>query len=279
MTIRLTMALVLAGAFTVEAETSVTSDASSVPANAGTNQASVMAPAPVVESGVVETSKPIPGVDEAGFALEQFSLGTRITHYELETTHKNYFLGHLNKLEAIQDNAPTKLYADWWFHRYLGVELTWDRVEARVHNDDPEGISDGNLVAEGPIATMMARYPNKTRVTPHAGIGMAFMSVAFDEAPWWALGYDGPDSYEMLGSPTVPRNGKTREMLPDDSAQGVVATAGVDARISRHWSADVYWRYMDLDVKMGFRTGGDVKDARDIPLSNMAFGAGVKYVF
>jgi len=277
------VALVLAGALAVNAETTITNEMSAV-SGVDTNQVvettstSASVPAPVIEPILAEPAGPIPGIDEEEFALEGFSIGTRITHFQLETERKNTFLGHIDKLEAIQDNSPTKLYADWWFCRYVGVELTWDCVEARTHNDDPEGISDGNLTAQGPIATLMARYPNKTRVTPHVGFGWAFMSVAFDEEPWWALGYASPESYAELGSPAVAR-GKTREMLPEDSARGVVVVAGLDVRISRHWSADLYWRNMDIDTMMGYRTAGDVKDARNIPLSNMAMGAGVKYVF
>ena len=285
MTSRLVMILVLAGAVAVNAETTATGEVSGVLAVTDTNAstatplAPVPAPVPVVEPILAEPAGSILEIDEVEFPLEIFSIGIRFTHFQLETDRKNTFLGHIDKLEAIQDNAPTKLYADWWFHRYAGVELTWDRVEARTHNDDPEGISDGNIAAQGPIATLMARYPNQTRVTPHVGLGLAFMSISFDEEPWWALGYASPESYAELGSPSVPRNGKTREMLPDSSARGVVVVAGLDVRISRHWSADVYWRSMDLDAKMGYRIAGEVKDTKSIPLSNIAMGAGVKYVF
>lgn len=277
-TSRWMVALVLAGAWVAKAEPVVDDKAA-----AGTNGASqevvvTPAPVPVIEPIPAEPAGPIAGVDEAVFSLERFSIGTRITHYELKTDHKDTFLGHINEMEALQDHAPTKLYADWWFCRYSGMELTWDQVKARTHNEDPEGISDGNMIARGPIVTLMLRYPNTTRVTPHVGVGMAFMSVSFDEEPWWALGYASPQDYEALGRPAVSR-GKTREMLPKDSANGVVVVAGLDVRLTRHWSADLYLRDMDLDTEMGYRTAGDVKSARTIPLGNTAMGAGVKYVF
>lgn len=281
---RLALVLAMAGILVTKADTTVTGVVASATANVDTNQAAILTPAPtaipesVITPVPTEPAAEIPDIDKAAFSLEGFSIGTRFTHFELETERKNTFLGHIDKLEAIQDNSPTKVYADWWFHRYVGVELTWDRVEARTHNDDPEGISDGNLIAQGPMASLMARYPNKTRVTPHVGLGMAFMSVTFEEEPWWALGYASPESYAELGSPSIPR-GKTREMLPDDSANGVVMTAGLDVRISQHWSADLYWRNMDLDAKMGYRIAKEIRDSKTIPLSNMAYGAGVKYVF
>jgi outer membrane protein W len=278
------MVLVMAGTFVAKAETTVTGEVASAGATIDTNQAAISTPVPasipepVIAPVPEKPADPVPGIDEAEFSLEGFSIGTRFTQFQLETERKSTFLGHIDKLEAIQDHSPTKVYADWWFYRYLGVELTWDRVEARTHNDDPEGISDGNLVAQGPIASLMARYPNKTRVVPHVGVGMAFMSVKFEEEPWWALGYSSPESYAELGSPSVPR-GKTREMLPDDSANGVVITAGLDVRITQHWSADLYWRHMDLDAKMGYRISEEIRDSKSIPLSNMAYGAGVKYLF
>lgn len=232
-------------------------------------------PAPAAPESV--RSEAVPAV-EASLPLEAFSIGTRATWYELETTRKNTFLGHIDELEAIQDDAPTKLYADWWFHRHVGAEVSLDRVEARTHNDDPEGISDGNLLAEGFVVALLGRYPNETRITPFAGAGIAFMSISFEEEPWWALGYSSPESYEMLGSPTVSR-GKTREMLPKDSSEGLVLAAGADIRLFRHVSANLYWRYMELDTEMGYRIAGEIKAAREIPLSNMAYGIGVKYVF
>jgi len=280
MTSRWIVGLVLAGAWIVNAETVVDDKAPAVTTGAGQESVATPVPVPVLEPIAAEPAGPITGVDEADFSLERFSIGTRITHYELKTNRKDNptFLGHINQMEAIQDHAPTKLYADWWFCRYSGLELTWDHVKARTHNEDPEGISDGNMIARGPIATVMLRYPNTTRVTPHVGVGMAFMSVSFDEEPWWALGYASPQDYEDLGRPAVAR-GKTREMLPKDSANGVVVVAGLDVRLTQHWSADLYWRDMDLDTEMGYRTAGDVKSARTIPLGNTVMGAGVKYVF
>lgn len=265
------LAVMVASSLVVRAETQPV-------AAAETNQASVAAPvtpAPAAPEAV--QAEVVPAMEE-GFPMEKFSIGTRVAWFELETTRKNTFLGHIDELEAIQDDAPTKVYADWWFHRYAGVEVSIDRVEARTHNDDPEGISDGNLLAEGFVVALLGRYPNKTRVTPFAGAGIAFMSISFEEEPWWALGYDSPESYEMLGSPSVPR-GKTREMLPEDSSDGVVVAAGADIRLFRHVSANLYWRYMELDTKMGYRTAGETKAARDIPMSSMAYGFGVKYVF
>lgn len=286
MTSRWMVALVLAGAWVANAEVVVTSEVSAVSAVADTttNQAAVngpapvAAPAPVIEPIPAEPAGQIPGVDAQGFALEKFSIGTRITHYELTTERKDFFLGHINRLEAVEDYAPTKLYADWWMCRYSGVELTWDRVEAKTHNNDPEGISDGNMVAQGPIATVLLRLPNSTRVTPMIGVGWAFMSVSFDELPWWSLGYGSPADYEALGSPSAPR-GKTREMMPKDNASGLVLTADVDVRLAAHWSVDLYVRNMDLDAKMGYRTAGEIKAAKTIPLGNTAMGLGVKYVF
>lgn len=283
MTKRIVMMLVMAGVWTAQADTNVRGEGVAVPSGGDTNAVTESAPAaplaPVLAPAEAEPANPIPGADDTGFSLERFSIGTRVTDYELDSgTKQDNFLGHIDELEAIQDRSPTKVYADFWVFRYAGVELTWDRVEARTHNDDPEGISDGNLIAQGPILSLMARFPNKTRLTPMAGIGWAFMSIDFEEEPWWALGYPSPESYEELGRPAVPR-GKTREMLPEDSAKGDIIVLGLDVRISRHWSANLYYRTMDLDTTMGYRTAGDLKEAKPIPLSNTAMGAGVKYVF
>ncbi len=260
--------LMMAGALSVYAETNAVPE---------TDASRPMAPeTPVVQAPESVPAESVPAKAEG--TMERFSIGTRITWFELETTRKNTFLGHIDELEAIQDGTPDKLYADWWFHRYVGAEVSLERVEARTHNDDPEGISDGNLLAEGFAVSLLGRYANQSRITPFAGVGVAFLSIAFDEEPWWALGYGSPEDYERLGRPAVAR-GKTREMLPEDSGEGFIVAAGADIRLFRHLSASLYWRYMDLDTKMGYRTAGEEKAPKEIPLSNMAYGAGLKYVF
>ena len=221
--------------------------------------------------------------EESGPFAGHLELGTRITHFVLVDEDDDSFLGSIDHLGDEQDYLPYKLFADYLFNPYFGVELTYDRVEAVAKTSADDNHTDGNFVLDGPILTAFGRYPNDSICTPFAGAGVAYFQADFEAQDWWGLGYSSPADYASVGSPNEPRGGKTRELNPDD-ALGFVVTAGSAFKISEHWSADLYARYMTIetDVEFLIKQNGDVIDdngTTTVPFDNFAFGAGVKYVF
>lgn len=222
-----------------------------------------------------ETSSPVAG---------HLELGTRITHFVLvDEDDSNGFLGSIDHLGDEQDYIPYKVYADWLFCPYGGIELTWDHVGAIAKTSASDNHTDGKFVLDGPILTAFGRYPNASMFQPYAGLGAAFYMTDFEAEDWWAKGYSSPDDYASLGSPSEDRNGKSRSIQTDDTV-GFVATAGTDIKITKNWSADLYFRYTAVDVDAHFTllTNGKVtedKGTYTIPFDNYTFGAGAKYVF
>ncbi len=213
------------------------------------------------------------------------SIGTRVTHYWL-TDHSrndnNTYLGSIDQFDARQINFPTKLYADWRLCRYANCELTWDQIKAAAQSEHGAGDSDGTVIMQGPILTLDARYPNSTRLTPHAGVGVALWNGHFDHAPWHEYGFSSETDWEAAGEPGDSPNGKYRHIYVDN-ALGFVATIGADYAICRNWSVDIYGRYIDINPDYDYRVnvGGSTALERkgSFPMSNFAAGLGVKYSF
>jgi len=224
------------------------------------------------------------GATSTSFLAGHLELGTRITHFILvDEDDSSGFLGSIDHLGDEQDYIPYKLYADWLFCPYCGLELTWDHVGAIAKTSAADNHTDGKFVLDGPILTAIGRYPNSSVFQPYAGLGAAFYMTDFEAEDWWALGFASPQDFADLGSPSEPRNGKSRSIETDDTV-GFVATAGTDIKITKNWSADIYARYTAVDVDAHFTllTNGKVtedKGTYTIPFDNYALGAGLKYVF
>jgi len=209
-------------------------------------------------------------------------IGTRTTLFSLIKDHKDTFLGTIDQLDARQDLAPYKLFASWRFHPQFGVELTWDAME--VHTVTKwDGHSDGKLEVGGPVLSFFGRYPTGTRWTPYAALGVSYFSATFKPTTWWGLGYPSEEEYLGYGSPSFGYFGLGRHIDPQ-SAVGLALLAGCDIAIREHLSADVFLRYMSLDVDAHYyiTNNGEVFDDRGttgIPLDNIALGLGVRYAF
>lgn len=226
-------------------------------------------------------------------------IGTRITAYALLEDRKNTFLGSIDKLDAEQDLAPYKIFADWMFTPRYGMELTWDRLEAKTITT-VDRHNDGNLILKGPILTAFIHQP--VEFNPHtlvrqidfcAGAGVAYFLADFDHVGWWHYGFDGGESYEdwqraqqeynawvASGAPPDPNGGYTRTMTPDD-AIGLVLTAACSTEIMDRLSLELYLRYtyVEVDDRFDRARGGDVfaTSTATFPMSNFAGGLGVKF--
>jgi len=251
---------------------------SSVHDNAGLGSASVVTAADNFVTGHLRV-----GTRITGYAFTHIT-GLHVdTHSGDESGTDSSFLGSINKLEADQNYMPVKIYADWFFTRDWGIELTWDKVIAASHSVHPDDtdVTDGKWDIKGPILSMIGRYCNSTRVTPYGGIGITYMFTDFDAAPYWSLrmspaqwAANGYSDYPLIGSQT----------MDTDNALGFVAFGGCDVEVAHNFLLDVYARYMNVAVDTHYYInlpGGGYEDHGwyKIPLSNVALGLGVTYAF
>jgi hypothetical protein len=210
-----------------------------------------------------------------------FELGTRITYYKLIEDERGAdggetFLGQISNLDAEQDYAPYKLFADVMYNKYVGAEITWDKVSAATINRG--GSTDGDVTLMGPIFSLIGRYPNDTIFTPYAGIGVAFLSGSFDEVDWWHYGWASEADYVAAGSPATYRHKKSRRIVVDDVTAFPISM-GCAIKVAGGWSADLYFRYMQADADAEFLENERVLGTGSFAMGNYAFGIGAKYVF
>ena len=221
--------------------------------------------------------------DTKSFLTDHLEIGTRITYFRLLNENDKSFLGSIDHLGDSQDYNPSKVFVDWLFCPYGGLELTWDRIEAVATTSTSDNHTDGKFLLDGPILTAFARYPNKSILTPYAGVGVAYYHTDFEAQDWWAQGFASPQDFVDFGKPSTDRNNKGRAISTDTTA-GFVATAGTAIKITKNWSADLYFRYssINLDAHFMLTTDGQVSDDKGhygIPFDNVTGGVGVKYVF
>lgn len=211
----------------------------------------------------------------------KLEVGTRIVTYSLLDPDGD-FMGTIDHLDEEQDLMPNRLFVDWLFSPYWGIELTWDELQMSTITV-ADGHDDGTLIADGPIFTVFGRYPNHSTVTPFAGMGLAFLSGSFDPETWWRLHYPGRDYWDSIGSPVTPLGGVTKDVSVEDTV-AFVLTGGCDVALTEHFSASIYARLMwgELDAEYKILRNGEVSEERGtfgFPIDNIALGVGIKYRF
>ena len=220
----------------------------------------------------------------------RLEVGTRIISIDLkdDTTDidetRNGFLGTIVGLDDQTDQLPTRFFVDVLFNRYVGIELSYDKIAAETRTSPLFGDvkSDGTLELSGPILSVFGRYPNPTGITPYGGLGVAFYSSEFEETAHWGKGYPNLASYVAAGSPDEPLNGRTRTMNVD-GVTALVVYGGVLWSFHENWAVDLYIRSLDADVDANFI--GGVGDAVDVdkdgvfPMGHTGYGLGIHYVF
>ena len=197
-------------------------------------------------------------------------VGTRVTGFRLEDSSRSSddrFYGSIDKLDAVQDYWPIKVFVDYNVNPYWGIDLTWDQVQADTITKE-DGHNDGTLNVGGPIASVFVRYPGLAWMVPYAGGGVAYYFSEFNEENSWRYPPSNP--------------GIRQQTFHPDDAVGWVVYAGVSVQVVEHWYADLYVRHTgvsvkgehDVDVYYEVQTG-DFK----FPLDNDAIGLGVRYAF
>ena len=219
---------------------------------------------------------------------DHLEIGTRMVFFSLEET-SGEFIGTIDGLSEEQDAAPLKLFADWLFTPYVGVELTWDKIAGRSVTDTPDQHSDGVLTMSGPVIYAFGRYPFLLQldrrsyiIAPYLGLGMAFFSSEFEEDAWWGLGYNNEAQWQAAGSPSTSNNGYTRRIDVDDST-GFTVAAGCAFQVSHGFSVDLYWRYIDAETDAVYtreREGiGSETFTGHFPMASTGYGLGIRYAF
>jgi hypothetical protein len=214
----------------------------------------------------------VPVGAEAGdeWWMNRFEIGTRVTSFELTDATRpmnNRFLGSINVLKEDQDHAPTKLYANAWVLKWLGVGLSYEKMGVITWTEKPDDdpYTDGTLEVDGPILSLLAAWPNSTRFTPFAEVGQWMMSGTFKADSEWANahGIDGFQDFEV-----------TKEQ------GGQVWGGGCAIQITRNVEMDVVYRQIKGSLLVDHILLGDVvRSDRKFPLDSTWMGAGVKYRF
>lgn len=226
------------------------------------------------QAAAVASSQPA----TSGSKLKGLEIGTRVLYIQLKEDQRGdgltrSYVGTLNYLDEEQDYVPNRIYVQYFFNEYLGLGVSYDRVEAKTleHNniDGQSSIGDGNVGASGPILYAVGRYPTSTAFTPFAEIGVGFYSSYFDESAEWK--YD---------------NAKRRERhMNTDNATAFVLGIGCDYRINANWSVNVYGRLvsgLDLDTTADYVYKSKPRETfreGSFPLDYYGLGFGVKYAF
>lgn len=196
-----------------------------------------------------------------------FELGTRSLYIDLITDKKGEpfdgsFIGSINELKADQNYLP--------FHPYvqalvplekvrLGLGLTYD--ELKVATEDGGG-GDGDVEMKAWTVYAIVVWPlEESALTPYGEIGYARYMNTFNADPAW---YD---------------NGRRNFELSDSA--GLHLAIGADYVFSENWSANLYIRYVDVEVDGEYVFRGDDRPPEPFtfPMEHMAYGLGVKYTF
>jgi len=220
---------------------------------------------PEIEEVVYSDYAPASSLDLGAF---RFAIGTRILHVVLLNDtqgrpEQNSFIGTIYKIDANQDYLPLRPYAQITAQAGLldiGLGLGYDHLEvATVDN----GTGDGDIEMKGWLIYLVAAYPNETRFTPFGEIGVASYHNSFDPIASWSD--DGVRRFSL------------------DDSRDLYLAAGCDVQISDALSANLYVRYVDVDVDGRYYFSLDSRaynpDPFTFTLEHLACGVGVKYVF
>ena len=228
----------------------------------------------------------------------RLSVGARITDVTLTDDRKTYFLGLINRLDGEDDYAPWNLFVQAFAFEHVGAELGWVKVEAAavVETGGPDQHTDGVVSADGPVLFLVGRarldelmdlfaepgvwdYPWASRVTPYAGVGMAFLSGSFDPEAWYSYDYPSKEEWIAAGKPMDPQYKDFRQIEVDDGT-GLAFTLGSGVNLAGGLGLDLNFRYIGADLDAVHNYPHDTfRFAGSFDLSHYALGLGARYDF
>lgn len=225
-------------------------------------------PAPPAEGKEIVYADATPAFPAFDFGAVRFAVGTRLLHIELlddtqGSQNQGSFIGSLYKIEANQDYLPLNPYVQATTMAgpvELGLGLSYSHLDVATVDS---GGGDGDIEMDGWMLYLLAAHPNDSRFTPFGEIGLALYQNSFDPISSWS-------------------EGGLRAFALDDS-QALYLGGGCDVRIWNNLSANVYLRYVDVDVDGKYYYRNDSRAYHPKPftftLEHLACGVGVKYVF
>jgi hypothetical protein len=271
--------------------------------DAGTSPAPAkVAPAPVVETPAAVTSPVVPNVTvpvvipdapvaavvpvvtpSEGVIVEtpsqawnnsSWQVGTRYLEVQLQdkqrgTPENGSFFGTITEITEEQDSAPNKVYLQYRLFKspvWLGV--SYDHVMARTMDDsNGDGIpdlggGDGSEDLQGVIPYLQAAWDNESRFSPYVQVGLGFYQAEFKPNNWG-------------------RDGK-RFVKATSNVRGVELAGGLNVRLYKNLSADIFAKYMKIEDISGdwfFDYGDNYGGEFFMTMSYVAYGAGLNLRF
>lgn len=190
------------------------------------------------------------------------------------------FLGTIYGLDEIQNYAPIYFHMTYFFNKYIGIEMAYDKVEAETlamglyrgqHWSDlmnGREKTNGDVSLSGPSVSVVGRYPNSSSFTPFISLGLGFFSADYDSSAEWKYSRDG-----------------NIHMMSVDDEVALQLAAGTDWQFQKKWSLNASVQYTKATVDATFNSydsrGEITQDpqAGEFPLDNIAFRLGVSYSF
>lgn len=182
------------------------------------------------------------------------------------------FLGTIYGLDESQNLAPLELKVSYFFNKYIGLQIGYDKIEAETlawdHNNNTSK-TDGDVSIAGPTLSIVARIPNSTPVTPFVGVGLDFYSASFDATSTWT------------NSPRY--NGQAYNVMEVEDVTGHHFMIGAEWAFAKNWAVDITFKYTQADVDATYYGyyKGELYTTQEghFPLDNTAFGVGLSYHF
>ena len=227
----------------------------------------VLVPATVaaVPSGIVDESE--------AWKSASWQVGTRYTQVKLQdktrgTPGNGSYFGTITEITEKQDGFPNKVYLQYrLFQSPVWFGVSYDHVVAQTMDDgNGDGIpdtsgGDGNEEIQGVIPYLQAAWDNSSRFTPYAQAGLGFYHAKFLPNSW---GDNGMRWVSAKGNVT-----------------GVELGGGLNVRIYKNLSADLFAKYMKVDDITGdwYYAYGAHGGPFVMTMSYVAYGAGVSWRF
>lgn len=233
-----------------------------------------------------------------GWLHDHLEIGVRTTEFDLDETERPpdetrtlTFLGYINQLEDQQDDSFDKFYVTLLYNRFIGFEISSDKVAARTRNFNT-GLSNGVVEMSGPVYSLILRLPIEDKIPffngrhidiiPYIGIGQVSWDATFKHDAWWLNAWSSPEAYEAAGRPPEPRN-QVRRIIDVSGDSDSFVSYGIAIEMADHFAMDFMWRELELTADAAFyrESAGALGLQRTgaFPLDHSTFGWGLRYAF
>lgn len=242
---------------------------------AGTTETAAVAEEEI--TGVDSTYKPAYHGDELKNmilpALKRFEIGWRVYDYDYDQTRKgtqgedNTYFGSIFRIEKDHDAFPGKLLVRYRINDYFGVGITHDTLHAVTRDianrgtpEEHPGTGDGTVELEGFVFYGYGRYAFENGIALFAELGIIQYDANFAALASWE------------------REGRNKLNL--DDTRGTSIAGGCEYSFNENLTAEIFIRQTDVDVDGEWLLLGSVEDPDvNFDLSNLAYGAGLRYSF